>query len=266
MGKSEGKEPFSRLPDLAGVQKELEARLPLQLKACRELMDRVDADLHGWPGRLVVADPRPEVFSPEEIVAREFGRSLRIAKAEIYLSEGGYGEQASMLNRSLLESLFVTHWVRDKPEEAVDRYLESIAFDHHLEATSGIKHDPGKANDFNYYLLGDNDLKKMASKYGPYNERAWTGLGGIHGHFEAIKHRIPESIQRATEIYLEVGHRDNNRMLHSSARGLSRVGRVVDRAGEEGVWLQSGPSTSHVEDALFQTWWIFSQMYLETAK
>jgi hypothetical protein len=92
-----------------------------EIRACRELLDYAVAELQSWSGR-------PIKRGAGRIIVAEAARGTKTLDAVLHLCEGGYGEQATMLNRSLFEGMAIAHWVSDDRREAVGLFTRHATY------------------------------------------------------------------------------------------------------------------------------------------
>jgi hypothetical protein len=81
-----------------------------EFRACRELLALA------WD-RMPTGRGEPYQY----LLLAIFARSTLTYRAIMHLRQGGYGEQADMLNRSLFEDMAAEHWVSLHREEAIER-------------------------------------------------------------------------------------------------------------------------------------------------
>jgi hypothetical protein len=58
--------------------------------------------------------------SVDPIIIAEGARATKIYAGALRLVAGGFGPQASMLNRSLFEGMAIAHWAHAHPDRAIE--------------------------------------------------------------------------------------------------------------------------------------------------
>src|SRR5688500_5735965 len=100
----------------AEVRRRIKETYASELQACRRLLEFATRELHAWSGR-------PLKRGADRIIIAEAARATKTFAGVIRLCELGFGEQASMLNRSLFEGMAVAHWVAEHRREAVGLFV-----------------------------------------------------------------------------------------------------------------------------------------------
>jgi hypothetical protein len=227
-----------------------------KLEACRSLIEAVMARIEPWQGR-----KQDTSNSADELISLEFGRSTKTMRAAVHLAANGFGEQAAMLNRSLFESMLVAHWVHANPELATEQFKLSQKFDRHLAAelirTQGWE-DGSTEEELSDATLEGRELQRMEKLFGPHGEKPWVGLS-IYRLLEEVEDQWPDDDEGRAMLwqFWRVVHNDNNQLLHSSSAGMRRVLGGHDEYGGK-LWV--GPSTVHIDQALFGSFWIYAQI------
>lgn len=238
--------------ELAQIRNQVDDHVGRQLGACERLRDFAHGLTHPWQGRDLDGEAHPE----DMLVAALFARAFGTFSAVIHLARSGFGEQASMLNRSLFEDMVDIHWVCAEPTRAVQLYE-----DHHTHGKMLLADQVTKYSD----LLGQtevpefdpDDRDRLNDLFGPYGSKSWTTLN-IHQRVEAIEHFWDDDEnRRLLRFFRDIPHQANNRALHVTAQGLTSLVRGRDA---EGVTLRAGPGPEMLEQALFGAFWIFAQI------
>src|SRR4051794_28614731 len=109
-------EDASRLANRAEAESTMRAAFAGEIGACERLLEFAgEHALNRWTGR-------PIESTADRLIAVEFGRATKTYRAALDLSLGGFGPQASMLNRSLFEGMAVAYWISDNPDRAADLF------------------------------------------------------------------------------------------------------------------------------------------------
>ena len=183
-------------------------------------------------------------------------RSMKTFAAAIDLCRLGYGEQAATLNRSLFEGMAVAHWIHANEEEACARFARASRFDRHLtiELFESIGWLSDDRDVDSAWRLADAELPPYRHEFGRFGDRLWTGHSHLRDLVRSIEDQWPNEEDRdLLWKFLDVVHRDNNQMLHSTAAGMARV---VSRNAEGALLLRGAPASSHISKALYGANWI----------
>jgi hypothetical protein len=240
------------------VIKEIEGRWAGLLAAYRDLeivaVDRIE----NWTGRSGYEE-EPESVA-DEIVALEWGRATKTFRAVDVLCRAGYGEQAAMLNRSLFEGMAVAHWAHGNPAETETRLTDAKRMNAHLAAKLVEEMDweaEVNADAVTNSKLEGEELEELERKFGKHGERLWTGPGSLPKLLRAIEYQWDKAGRQQLWHFYEVVNRDNNQLLHSTVVGLSRViGGNAEGSGS----VKIGPSSEHIDKALFGAFWSYAQI------
>jgi hypothetical protein len=177
-------------------------------------------------------------------------RTARTFKTVVKLCRLGYGQQASMLNRTLFEDMIFAHWAARFPKRSTklivwhEEYvkLRRIAvYDGH-----SIPHS---------MTAPDWDATRERRMRGLFRRQTWTGRS-IPKMVEEVEDMWPEGEERdrLNRIH-DVLHQGHNILMHHSARSLS-FGVDVDEDGNTKFNL--GPSPHLVALALGFAFWTYA--------
>jgi len=212
-----------------------------------------------WSGREIKTGRDADQLSADELVVVELGRSTKTYRASVALAREGFGEQAAMLNRSLFEGTAVAHWVHANPDEAAESFHDAALYDRHLlsELVERIGWtDEVDAKALEAAKLTEEDAARLKVRFGRHGDRLWTGHDNLWKLVSAIEDQWPVEGRRQLWEFVEVAHRDNNKLLHSTTAGLARSVWANESSSLE---LMVGPSTTNIERALFGAYWIYLQ-------
>jgi SEC-C motif-containing protein/uncharacterized protein DUF5677 len=232
-----------------------------EVEACEELRDFALDRMQPWRGREAEPAPGGEPPSGDELIALELGRSTKTFRAALELAFGGNGEQAAMLNRSLFEGMAVAHWIHENEGLAGERFHKAGRYSDHL--TAGLMERVGWLDEIDADLeslkLDGAEVEELRKEFGRYGESMWTGQDNLRGLVKDIEAQwTTEESRRLLWDFLEVVHRDNNQLLHSTVAGLIRAHSRTDPGG---LRLWAGPSNQHVSEALFGSHWIYANLF-----
>ena len=220
-----------------------------KLQACERLHSFAEGALYAWVGRSI------DVESVDPIILAEGARSTKGYAGALRLVAGGFGPQASMLNRSLFEGMAIAHWAHAYPERAVELFRKH---GRHSELLWGEALE--KANPADPRTIGGGTAEERAELgdlFGRYGTNLWTAHPNLYKLLPEIEDQWPAGPPRE-ELwwYFRIVHRDNNQVLHSTALGLSGgVSRTTESLG-----LDAGPSDRYLDQALLGALWCYEQM------
>jgi hypothetical protein len=105
--------------------------------------------------------------------------------------------------------------------------------------------------------LSGAELDEMRQAFGRYGDGLWTGHKNLRAIVSDIEAQwTPEEARKVLWSFLDVIHRDNNQLLHSTVSSLHRAFSGPDPDGGR-VWV--GPSNVHCEQALLAAYWTYAQ-------
>lgn len=217
-----------------------------QISSCERLCAYGQGLTKQWPGR-------PIEHPSDGIVFTLYARSLDTFASAILTARMGYGAQACMLNRSLFEDMIDAHWVHSNPDLAVKRYEDH--FNHgRMLLSETVKRYPEQFDGAELPRFDEQDRDRLDRIYGPWGSKPWSGVN-LHERVNAVEDQwLDEASRRTLHFFHDVAHRENNQVLHASSAHLnSRV-----QADGETLTFQVGPNTELLDQALFGSFWIFS--------
>jgi hypothetical protein len=177
-------------------------------------------------------------------------RSARTYKVVVQLCRLGYGQQASMLNRTLFEDMIYTHWAAKFPrrsnklmrwhEEYVKLWRIKLYERHNIPHQMTPPPWSGKRR------------KRMAKLF---RRGTWTGRS-VPAMVNAVEEMWPEGRDRDRLHRMhDILHQGLNTLMHHSARSLS-AGVEINDQGATGFHL--GPSRDLVPLALGFAFWTYA--------
>lgn len=251
VGVTDGLEPTTRHPELV-------KRFGDELAISEELVAFSKSGLIPWSGR-------PFESAADGIVLAEGARALKTYRAVIHLCTLGYGEQASMLNRSLFEGMAVAHWAHSEPEDAVERF--EAHFEHNrilwADLLRELGWDTGEVAPEELPDASQERRDELIGMFGQHGQKLWTG----HRHLAELLHAIEDQWEGHGRDQLweffQVAHKDNNLMLHSGAWSLERAahGLSTESDGEVELNFRTGPTSDRVGPALYGGFWTYVQTF-----
>lgn len=234
------------------TQAEIEAQLRgaygPKLEVCERLHAFGQDAFYAWEGRRI--DPE----SVDPIILAEGARATKTYGSALRLLAGGYGPQASMLNRSLFEGMAIAHWARTNPDRAVELFKKHGRHSELLWGDAFEKADPADARVIDAGT--EEERTEFGEVFGKYGTKLWTRHGSLYDLLLEIEEQWSEGSPREQLWwFFRVVHRDNNQVLHSTALGLSaRVARMADA-----LQLDVGPSDSYLDRGLLGGLWPYAQ-------
>jgi hypothetical protein len=226
---------------------ELRKRLPRHFEACDAILKRISAEASAWSGTGLND-------TPERIIVAIWSRSLKSYMAVIHLCEGGFGEQAAMLNRSLFEDLADVAWARTHPTEAARNFDEHQRFDllHSID-TAGKHRQFGEIPP-----LSDEDSAELARLRKRYDAQrgGWTRLS-LYRRLKQSEHVwTNENDRLGVWAWLDLPHYRHNTYLHTSPLALARTFSGVEDT--DTAVFRTGPSEEMVAASLHAAAWIIT--------
>lgn len=239
-------------PELDVLEARTKVRLmhPQILGACLELRD-LAASLHPWRGRPIAILERPH----ERLMAAIFARSFTTYWSAVELASSGFGHQAAMLNRSLVEDMVDLHWITIDSERAITQFRDHELHSRMLTADAARESYGDMLDREQIPTFDENERKRLDDLFGPHGERSWTGLN-VHKRVAAIAPMWGDR-RDALQFYRRVVHRDNNQLLHLSALAMQRV---ITSETDDSLHVKIGPQPIRIDQALIAAFWVFAQM------
>jgi hypothetical protein len=239
------------------TKQRIEAEFALELQACRELERLAAERMVAWPRRETPTAKSED--AADELISLEVARSTKTYRAVLTLASTGYGEQAAMLNRSLFEGMAVAHWIHQDPPKAAAQYEDAARFGAHLAAE--LVERVEWTEDVDQDALGDaklegDELAEMKRRFRDHGDGLWTGHRSLRTLVRSTENQWGDEGRKQLWDFLEIAHRDNNQLLHSTVVGMHRGFSGHEPDGGR-VWV--GPSNVHIGEALFGAFWIYAQ-------
>jgi Family of unknown function (DUF5677) len=139
--------------------------------------------------------------------------------ALVRLCEGGYGDQAMMLYRSMFEDMLVAHWVAEDPERAEerlrkqDRHGEILMLDEDVFGEHGFEYEPSLRPPT------PDERRELGALFGEHGERNLTGKNLwvlVNETAPKLREREAEELRSGYAFLVKVA----NRTLHTTADTL----------------------------------------------
>lgn len=227
---------------------ELASQLEPEIQACVDLLQVVQGVLRPWTGRAWNSEG-----GIDSVIGGETARSLKTYRATLVLARAGFGEQATMLTRSLFEGMLVTAWARAFPDEAVE------LFEKHRRLTIAQwqavfeRWDTAEGIEFIETVPAD-ERATLEKLFKPYGNGPWT-TRSIHKLVAEVR---DSWVADASELdgALTTLHRHANQTLHSSS---SSIAGPVSDSGDGSVDLRVGPASGHVATAMYSAYWCLAR-------
>ena len=209
----------------------------------------VEDAFHSWSGSSVDSE------SVDPIIVAEGARATKTFGGVLRLVSGGFGPQASMLDRSLFEGMAVAHWAHANPERAVELFKKH---GRHGELLWGDAIENAALGEPRTIDIGTTEERKeLGALFGKYGTKLWTGHGSLYELLPDIEGQWDEQARKDLWSFYGIAQRDNNQVLHSTALGLSAG--VTARTSEE-LGLDVGPSDHYLDRGLLGGLWSFGQL------
>lgn len=198
-----------------------------------------------------------DLDTADKIVLAELSRATKTHLAVIDLALGGFGQQASMLNRALFEAMVNLLWTTIEPETALYR------FEKHWRLCSlqrfEARKEAGLVEDGETHPVTAMELKELKALFGPYGHKSWTGhnLDQLLKKVERIHHLFPtQEYRESLWHYYRFVHRSNNWLLHGASVGMME--RVT--LHRDGLKAEFGPSETMLKEALASAAWCYANL------
>ncbi|HEX4033218.1 MAG TPA: DUF5677 domain-containing protein [Solirubrobacteraceae bacterium] len=224
---------------------ELRKRLRRHFEACDTILTRIGGEASAWRGR-------GRNDTSDRIVVAIWSRSLKTFMAVVHLCEGGFGEQAAMLNRSLFEDLADLAWTRTHPDVAVRNFDEHERFDMLHTLDIARKHPqfgeiPALSEE------GTAELTRLRKRFDPQRGGGWTRLS-LYQRLKQSEHAWPDEPDRLSVwAWYEIAHYRHNTYLHTTPWALSQTFKGVQ--DDTTAIFRAGPSDEMVGASLYAGAW-----------
>lgn len=200
-------------------------------------------------------------FEPGEADVVLYGTAARGHKtyrALLYLCSLGFGPQAMMLARSLIEDALTARWTELHSDDAIERI---VRHEKHMayvfsETLKERKLDLGDLA--NLEPLTEDELKAAIEDFGKYGQRPWTGHRGL----VELSKDLDEDWGDENERYL-LGHvcaihlRYVNLTLHNTAVSIAKPSYPNDVTAA----YDAGESEDGIAGALMVGFWAFAHLF-----
>jgi hypothetical protein len=232
-------EPEARVG--AATDPRITAAFPAEFAACQALLDFAQANR---PRSLESDD------SQGDLILGTYARSSKTYTGLLRLAHVGYGEQAAMLGRSLLEDMLVAHWIRATPAAAalLERFRRYTVV-RLREAAHKHKRDDYLAQLPNEETRGEREALKAE-----FGGRHWTGLS-TDDLVSAVEVEWGAGGDRVLlwQVY-EFAIRNANHLVHHSHLG---VVSTLDRRSGGTRSYNVGGSPKYIAEALLVAWFSY---------
>jgi hypothetical protein len=194
------------------------------------------------------------------VTIAHFARATATFESILLVAEHGFGSQAMMLNRALVELTVNAWWSRLDDDLTAERYVGWAQLDWRLRREKARKYPDllGPVDDEQAGLTPEH-LNDLQARFGRQGQRGWTGLDVVAG-IEALRNagRGPDPSDLLT--FYDVITYASNQELHGSSWSLGRVVRRVPADVGQRVQYNRAPEDELVGPALQFAWWSYSQI------
>lgn len=226
----------------------------LRLRACQRLLDWVRENAASWTAQ-------HDFEAIDLLVLSFFSRSSQTFRGVIVLGERGFGEQCSMLTRSLFEDTVDVHWVHANPDLATDRIAQHDKFSRYLrlQTRNAYRWVFDEADEPQPFTYTDAELEAWRETFGRHGSKSWTGTPSLHTRVEQIAHLWPtEDGARHLRFMRDYAYKMQNEILHPSGLSIARVGSPAGHADGTMEW-NLGSTRVLLTQALFASLWSYTQ-------
>lgn len=216
--------------------------LQRKLDACRLLLQIADSlTERGYPGK-------------PQVTLEEWARATKTYRATLSLAEGGFGQQAQVLSRSIFESWMLIAWALRRPEEADEQaQLHTLlALDLHRAARQTAGYWPGDPKE---EFLTPAERKRAVELFGRRGTAYWSGHRQLKELVDEVLAPMDDDHEAAQlRAHFAVVASWADRMTHPS--GISTRSHRAEypdhpESREGGLVIITGPSRHQVFDALW---------------
>jgi len=100
----------------------------------------------------------------------------------------------------------------------------------------------------------EEERKRLDGIYGRWGSKPWSGVT-LHERVGLVEDQwLDEASRRTLHFFHDIGHRENNQVLHASSAHLNS--RVKSSDGEGGIAFKVGPQEDLLDHTLFGSFWI----------
>lgn len=187
-------------------------------------------------------------------------RSYRTYLVVVHLCKCGYGQQASMLNRTLFEDMISAHWAVKHPKAAERRMAEHDQYTATLRAEQYAKHGISYAAGKGLPTYTQKQRARLDRRY-RRGSSGWTGKS-LPAMLRDVESMWTEPDRRLLNQMHDIAHRAHNTLLHHSATSLSLgVTVTTDDEGNDTVTFNVGPTRDFIGSALGFALWTFPNTF-----
>jgi hypothetical protein len=187
--------------------------------------------LYAWAGRAIDPD------SVDPIVLAEGARATKTYGGALRLMASGFGPQASMLNRSLFESMAIAHWAHPHPDRAIELFKKHGRHSELLWGGATRSRRPSQPTRARSTPAQRRSARSSAACSESTGRTSGPRTGACTTSCPRSRSSGPEGAPRdMLWWFFRIAHRDNNQVLHSTALGLSAdQSRRVDHQSHAGT-------------------------------
>jgi Family of unknown function (DUF5677) len=203
---------------------------------------------------------RVQGFEPKTADVILYGtasRGMKTYRGSLYLCCLGFGPQAMILNRSLIEDALTARWAELHRDEALERLTRHEQHMLYLFAETMKKRelDPGALADLD--PLTDEELAQATSDFGQHGELAWTGHS-IWKLFEKVADEWGDQKERDLLVHMRsFALRYANLTTHNTAASIAKPTFIED----DRPFYNAGESKDDIGAALLSGFWAFGNLY-----
>jgi hypothetical protein len=195
------------------------------------------------------------------LVLSFLSRSSRTFRGVIILGESGFGEQCSMLARSLFEDMVDVHWAHAHADIATERMQGHLKYTRHLRIQSRERHpwvfrdaEKPAADDFT-----EAELAEARDLWGSAGTGSWTGENRLHVRVADIAHLwTTEKDLRWLRFMHGYANKIQNEVLHPSGLSIARIGLPTELNDGSHEW-NLGSTRVLLAQALFSSLYSYTQ-------
>jgi hypothetical protein len=235
------------------MERQVRERYGRELEACAALLELaqeiVEPDV--WKGR-ELDDTKPA----DSLIVMESARSLKTYRGALDAALGGFGPQATMLNRSLFEGMAVAYWVRANPELAAERFEQHTRHNRSMWAQrfNLLVDDPQILG-----LPNADEQRNLNKIFGAWGTKLWVGLP-MHMLIDAIQDQWAEPME--LRKFFAIAYADTVETQHTSVLSLSRH---IWTNNETSFILDSGPNLGRISQAFYGALWPYGHLLMLVA-
>lgn len=194
--------------------------------------------------------------TPDRIVMAILARSMKTYLAVLHLCEGGFGEQAAMLNRALFEDLADAAWATTHPEVARRNFAEQAELEQlHTYEVVARKYPRHAATTPPLSKEQHEKLKWLRKRYGEHADHSWTRRS-VYRRLKESQDLWDEGDRESIWIWYDVIHRRHNAYLHTSPITLDAT--FVGVQDGDVATFKAGPTDTGIKEALYAAAWIIT--------